>query len=157
MSVNKVIILGRLGQDPEIKKTNTGIAVTQLNVATSDRRKDANGQWVDSTEWHRVAVFGVTAENCAKYLRKGREVYLEGKIQTRKWQDKEGKDRYTTEILANIVHFVGGKGGESSDSSNFEGNNGSDYGDSHLAGSSRGVAALKVADEVGLDDDDIPF
>jgi single-strand DNA-binding protein len=114
MSVNKVMLIGNLGHKPEIKNTNSGMSVTTLRIATSDRRKDKQSdQWVDQTEWHSVVVFGSTADNCCKYLDKGRQVYVEGKLQTRKWQDKEGKDRWSTEVLANKVKFLGSKGGDS--------------------------------------------
>ena len=106
--VNKVIIIGNLGADPETRESKTGNAVGNLRIATNERRKNRDGDWVDHTEWHRVTVFGKTAENCEKYLSKGRQVYVEGRIQTRKWQDKEGNDRYTTEIVADQVRFLSG-------------------------------------------------
>lgn len=109
MGINKVILLGNLGRDPEVRYTAAQTAITQFSIATSERRKDQNGQWTDHTEWHNVVTFGKTAENCARFLRSGSQVYLEGKIQTRKWQDKEGRDRYTTQIIANTVQFVGGQ------------------------------------------------
>ena len=109
MSLNKAMLIGNLGADPELKYTPNQLAVTQLNVATSDRTKGADGNWTDRTEWHRVVVFGKTAENCCQYLKKGRSVFVEGKIQTRKWQDKEGRDHYSTEIIAHTVNFLGSK------------------------------------------------
>ena len=112
MSVNKVILLGNLGKDPELRYTAGQMAIASFSVATNERKKDQSGQWVDHTEWHNVVVFGKTAENCANFLKKGRQAYIEGSIRTRKWQDKEGKDRYTTEILANTVQFIGGAKGE---------------------------------------------
>ena len=111
MSVNKVMLIGNLGSKPELKTTNSGMSVTTLRIATSDRRKDKQtDQWVEQTEWHSVVVFGNTADNCGKYLDKGRQVYVEGKLQTRKWQDSEGRDRWSTEVLANKVKFLGSKG-----------------------------------------------
>lgn len=111
MSVNKVMLIGNLGQKPEVKTTHSGTSVTTLRIATSDRRKDKQSeQWVEQTEWHSVVVFGSTAESCGRYLDKGRQVYIEGKLQTRKWQDKEGNDRWSTEVLANKVKFLGSKG-----------------------------------------------
>lgn len=101
MSVNKAILLGRLGKDPELRMTSSQTAVCNFSLATTERTKEG-----DKTEWHNVICFGRTAEICSKYLAKGSQVYIEGKIQTRKWQDKEGKDRYTTEILANSVTFL---------------------------------------------------
>ncbi len=111
MAVNKVILIGNLGADPELRYTGNQTPVCTLKIATNERRKDASGNWTDHTEWHQVVAFGKTAENSSQYLQKGRQVFIEGKLQTRKWQDKEGKDRYTTEILANTVQFLGGGAG----------------------------------------------
>lgn len=108
-SVNKAIIIGNLGQDPELRYTASGAAVASLSIATNERWKDKDGNWQDRTEWHRVSVWGRTAENCGKYLAKGRSVYVEGRIQTRKWEDKEGQTRYTTEIVAQNVTFLSGE------------------------------------------------
>lgn len=108
-SVNRVIILGNLGQDPELRYTPSGAAVCNLNVATTDIRSDKDGQKQESTEWHRIVVWNKQAENCAKYLAKGRTVYIEGKLQTRSWEDKAtGQKRYATDIVAQTVQFVGG-------------------------------------------------
>ena len=109
MSVNKVILIGNLGRDPEIRTTAGGTSVGNLRIATTERRKDRDGNWTDHTEWHSVTVFGKTAENAGRFLKKGRQVYVEGRIQTRKWQDKEGQDRYTTEVVANDLKFLGGR------------------------------------------------
>ena len=111
MTVNKVILVGNLGQRPELRTTGSGLSVSSLRIATSDRRKGQDGQWTDLTEWHSVVVFGNQAENCAKFLDKGRQVYVEGRLQTRKWQDKEGKDRWSTEVIANTVKFLSSRGG----------------------------------------------
>ena len=108
MTVNKAILIGNLGADPEIRQANSGTSVGNLRIATSERVKRGE-EWVEETEWHRVTVFGRTAENCGKFLSKGRRVYVEGRIQTRKWTDKEGQDRYTTEIIARDVKFLGGQ------------------------------------------------
>ena len=110
MTVNKAILVGNLGRAPEVKTTAGGTSVCNLSVATSHRTKDRHGNWGEASEWHRVTCFGKTAENAGNYLKKGRQVYVEGRIQTRKWQDKEGRDRYTTEIVAFEVKFLGGKG-----------------------------------------------
>jgi single-strand DNA-binding protein len=110
-SLNKVMILGNLGQDPELRNTSSGKAVGTLRVATTDTWKDTAGQRQERTEWHTIVVWGRDAENCKQYLAKGRSVFVEGRLQTRKWQDKEGKDRYSTEIVADRVQFVGGGGG----------------------------------------------
>ena len=108
ISVNKAIILGRLGQDPELKHTSTGIAVANFTVATSESWTDKSGKKQDKTEWHRITAWGKTAELCAKYLSKGRQVLVEGSIETRSWEDKDGQKRYTTEVKARNVQFLGG-------------------------------------------------
>ncbi|MGB0638854.1 MAG: single-stranded DNA-binding protein [Myxococcota bacterium] len=116
MTVNKAILVGRLGQDPELRATGGGTPVTTLRLATTDRRKDRDGNWAEQTEWHSVVVFGRQAENIGKYCKKGKQLFIEGRIQTRKWQDRDGKDRYNTEIVADKVQFLGGRsdtGGES--------------------------------------------
>lgn len=111
--VNKMILVGTLGKDPEQRYLPNGKAVANLSVATSEQWKDKqSGEQQERTEWHRVSMFGRLAEIAAEYLRKGSQVYLEGKLQTRKWQDKEGKDRYTTEIVADEMQMLGGKRGE---------------------------------------------
>lgn len=107
MSVNKVIILGRLGQDPELKYTPGQMPVTNFTVATSESWADKSGQKQERTEWHRVVVWGKLAELCKQYLSKGRQVYLEGTLQTRSWDDKTGQKRYTTEIVAKTIQFIG--------------------------------------------------
>jgi single-strand DNA-binding protein len=109
MSVNKVILLGRLGQDPELKYTASGAAVCNFSLATSEAWTDKSGQKQEKTEWHRVVVWSKLAEVCNQYLSKGREAYVEGKLQTRSWDDKDGNKRYTTEINAVTVQFVGGR------------------------------------------------
>lgn len=109
--VNKAIIVGTLGKDPELKYMANGNAIANLSVATSEKWKDKNsGQQQEKTEWHRVSMFGAVAEIAGKYLTKGSQVYLEGKIQTRKWQDKDGQDRYSTEVIASEMQMLGGKG-----------------------------------------------
>ena len=110
--INKVILVGNLGADPETKYGPSGDAITNLRIATSESWTDKNtGQKQERTEWHRVVVFKKLAEICAEYLRKGSQVYIEGSLRTRKWQDKEGRDQYTTEIVANDMTMLGGKGG----------------------------------------------
>ena len=110
--VNKVILIGNLGQDPELRTTGGGTAVCNLRIATSRRRKDQqSGQWNDETEWHTVVCFGRTAENAANYLRKGRQVYIEGRLQTRKWQDRNGNDRWSTEVVTEELKFIGSHDG----------------------------------------------
>jgi single-strand DNA-binding protein len=110
--VNKVIIVGTLGKDPETRYMPSGSAVTNLRLATNEQWKDKQtGEQQERTEWHSIAMFGRLAEIAAEYLRKGSQVYIEGKLRTRKWQDKEGKDRYTTEIVADEMQMLGSKGG----------------------------------------------
>ncbi len=110
--VNKVIVVGNLGQDPETRYMPSGSAVTNLRVATNESWKDKQtGEQKDRTEWHSVAMFGRLAEIAAEYLRKGSQVYIEGKLRTRKWQDKDGNDRYTTEIIADEMQMLGGRSG----------------------------------------------
>lgn len=151
MAINKVILLGRLGKDPELRYTAQQNPVCNFTLATGERRKDASGNWSEHTEWHNIVTFGKTAQNCANFLKKGREVFVEGRIQTRKWQDKEGRDRYTTEIIAMNVQFVGGRGDSSGMTSS----------DMHSGGGM--PEGLQSADDIAaqaeasFDDDDIPF
>ena len=141
--VNKVILVGNLGQKPEMRYTATQTAVANLSIATTESWKDKeSGENRDKTEWHRVVFFGSLAEIAEKYLDKGSSVYVEGKIQTRKWQDKDGNDRYTTEVLGNQLTMLGTR--SSSDSSNQTDNSSSTPFPDGDSGE-------------GLSDDDIPF
>lgn len=140
MSVNKAIILGRLGQDPELRYTQSGQAVCNLSVATN-RKYTRDGKPVEEVEWHRVVAWGKQAENCEKYLSKGRQVYVEGRIQTREWEDKEGNRRWSTDIVAQNVTFL------SDGSSNSSGG----------PTKSRQRDDADDGYEVGFADDDIPF
>lgn len=108
MSVNKVILVGRLGQDPELRYTQSGTAVCNFSMATSEQWTDKQGQKQERTEWHRVVVWGKLGELCNQYLAKGRQAYVEGKQVTKKWQDQNGQDRYSTEVESNTVQFLGG-------------------------------------------------
>ena len=110
-SVNKVILIGNLGRDPELRYTQGGQGVANFTLATNERWRDKDGNNQERTEWHRIVVWGKTAENCAQYLQKGRSVYVEGRLQTREWEDKEGAKRQTTEIVAQNVTFLGGRDG----------------------------------------------
>jgi single-strand DNA-binding protein len=112
-SVNKVILIGNLGADPETRYLPSGDAVTNIRIATTEAWKDKSGEKQEHTEWHRVAFFGRLAEIAGEYLKKGSPVYVEGRLQTRKWQDKEGQERYTTEIRADRMQLLGGRGGGS--------------------------------------------
>ena len=105
--VNKVILVGRLGADPEVKAVSSWQNVAKLNLATSDNWTDQSGQKQERTEWHRIVAWGRLADLCGKYLSKGRQVYIEGRIQTRSWEDPQGAKRYTTEIVANTIQFLG--------------------------------------------------
>ncbi len=108
--VNKVILVGNLGRDPELRYTQNGTAVATLNMATSRRRKDQDGNYMDETEWHRVIAWAKTAEFCGNYLSKGHKIYVEGRLQTRKWTDQNGQDRYTTEVVAENLQSLTPKG-----------------------------------------------
>jgi single-strand DNA-binding protein len=113
--VNKVILVGNLGKDPDMKYTASGAAIANITVATSESWNDKQtGEKQEKTEWHRVVFFRRLAEIAGEYLRKGSQVYIEGKLQTRKWQDQNGQDRYTTEIVANEMQMLGSRGGEAS-------------------------------------------
>jgi single-strand DNA-binding protein len=154
MSVNKVILLGNLGKDPEVRYMTSGEAITTITLATSENWKDKSGEKQEKTEWHRVVFFGKLAEIAGEYLKKGRQVYVEGKLQTRKWQDKEGQERYTTEVVAKEMTLLGGKqnGGGS-----FEVVENKPAASS--SGSSPVPAKAAPAAKGGFDnfDDDIPF
>src|SRR5512140_3239028 len=150
-SVNKVILVGNLGADPELKYTPSNRPVCNLSVATNEVWKDKNGAKQERTEWHRVNVWGEQAENCQKYLAKGRMVYVEGRLQTRKWQDKEGKDRYSTEIVADRVTFLGGQG------PGAEGGPGASRGKRAWGDEAPAPAAADGPSGPPPSDDDIPF
>lgn len=158
MAINKVFLLGNLGADPELRYTSGQNAVCQLRIATTEKRKGADGNWTDHTEWHQVVVWGKQGENCKQYLAKGRQAFIEGRLQTRKWQDKEGNNRYSTEIVASNVQFVGGRGDSSSQASysqgSSQGNSMPDFGGDSMDDP---FASVKPADSISLDDDDIPF
>jgi single-strand DNA-binding protein len=109
-SLNKVMLIGNLGKDPEVRYTTSGTAVASFSIATSERFKNRSGEWEDRTEWHNVTLWGRLAEIAGEYLAKGKTVYIEGRLQTRKWQDRDGRDRYTTEIVADRMQMLGGKG-----------------------------------------------
>lgn len=161
MSVNKVILLGNLGKDPELRYTPQQLPVCRFSIATNERKKDQSGEWKDHTEWHNVVTFGRTAENCSKFLKKGRQAYIEGRLTTRKWQDKEGKDRYTTEIISDIVQFVGGRNSGMDSGSEPANDNILDTIPSAeslpRAANSGGSPGVAFDEPVTFDDDDIPF
>jgi single-strand DNA-binding protein len=148
MSVNKVILVGRLGQNPEVRYTPSGAAVANFSVATNESWMDKSGQKQERTEWHRVVVWGKLAELCNQYLAKGRQCYVEGRLQTRQWQDKDGQTKYTTEVQAQTIQFLGAGAGA-----------GTQTGDD--AGYSRGANSNSMntmpADGPSFTEDDIPF
>jgi single-strand DNA-binding protein len=157
-SVNKVILIGNLGRDPETRYTADGAAITNVSIATTRKYKDASGQQQEETEWHRVAFFGRLAEIAGEYLRKGRSVYVEGRLRTRKWTDKDGNEKYTTEIVAENMQMLGSR----------EGMGGADRGgdiDTSEAPAPRAGRpaarqtpdAAKSAPNIADMDDDIPF
>jgi single-strand DNA-binding protein len=146
-SLNKAMIIGRLGKDPDVRYTQSNTAVANLSIATSDRYKDKSGEWKETTEWHKVVAWGRTAEVCQEYLQKGSQVYIEGSIQTNKWEDKEGQTRYTTEIKARRMIMLDSRSGNGQASS----------------AASQNKASEPMSSNVDLDDnfddidDDLPF
>jgi len=157
--VNKVILVGHLGADPDMRYTPSGQGVCELRLATSESWNDKNGQRQERTEWHRIVVWGKRAEVCSKYLAKGRQVFVEGRIQTRTYDDKDGNKRYITEIIANDVQFLGGgrEGGAGGG-----GKGGRDDGpppppDGELGGYGGGSGGGGSGGGGGGPDDDIPF
>ncbi|WP_405241168.1 single-stranded DNA-binding protein [Lentisalinibacter salinarum] len=146
--INKVILVGNLGQDPDTRYMPSGSAVTNLRIATSEQWKDKQtGEQKERTEWHNVAMFGRLAEIAAEYLRKGSQVYIEGKLRTRKWQDKQGNDRWTTEVIADEMQMMGGRGG------------GGGGGSAPMSSQDSGPSGGNYPDSGGGEefDDDIPF
>lgn len=141
--VNKVILVGNLGNDPEMRHTPGGAGVCEFRLATNEAWTDKNGQKQERTEWHRIVVWGKKAEVCSKYLSKGRQVFVEGRLRTRTWDDKDGNKRYTTEVIANDVQFLGGAGGGGGRGGSDEPPPPSDFGGGFGGG--------------GGPDDDIPF
>ncbi len=156
MSVNKVILVGRLGQNPEVRYTPSGAAVANFSVATNESWTDKSGQKQEKTEWHRIVVWGKLAELCNQYLTKGRQVYVEGRMQTRQWQDKDNQTKYTTEVQAQTVQFLGGpsaSAGVSRDEAEMPGSMG-------IGQSSSGGAVARPQTQMAeptFTEDDIPF
>ena len=148
-SVNKVILVGNVGKDPEIKVASTGNAIATFSLATTDRTKDQTGNWTDRTEWHNLVAFARTAEIVRDYVKRGSKLYIEGRIQTRSWDDKDGQKKYRTEIIVGDLVLLSGRGeGESS-------------GNSSRSGSSYDQRSPAPADDIvqstEITDDDIPF
>src|SRR4029078_11103315 len=156
-SVNKVILIGNLGRDPETRYMPEGGAITNISIATTEKWKDKTGDMQEKTEWHRVAFFGKLAEIAGEYLKKGSQVYVEGRLQTRKWQDKDGQDKYTTEIVANVMQMLGSRQGMGGGDREAGGGGG---GERPQGSGSAKPAASKPAGKGGKFDDfedDIPF
>lgn len=149
MSVNKVILIGRLGQNPELRFTPSGAAVANFTLATNESWNDKAGQKQERTEWHRIVVWGKLAELCNQYLAKGRQAYIEGRLQTRQWQDKDNQTRYTTEVHANTVQFLGGQSA-SAGTSDYQSGASASSGPAPMGGES-GPAGPSFTE------DDIPF
>ena len=142
--VNKAILIGHLGADPELRQTKSGTAVATFNVATTERYNDRNGERQERTEWHRIVVWARLAEICNQYLTKGKQVYIEGRIQTRQWEDQSGNKRYTTEIVANNMTMLGRAGDSRSDVPS------QDFPSSDPVSQEKGSSG-------GADEDDLPF
>jgi single-strand DNA-binding protein len=141
-SLNKVMLIGNLGKDPEVRYTQAGTAVAGFSLATSERFKGKSGEWEEKTEWHNITLWGRLAEIAGEYLSKGKTVYIEGRLQTRKWQDRDGKDRYTTEIVGDRMQMLSGKGD----------------GAGRQGGGREAEQATQVNEEPAFNpDDDIPF
>ncbi|MBC8007765.1 MAG: single-stranded DNA-binding protein [Prolixibacteraceae bacterium] len=153
-SINKVILIGNLGRDPEVRYMPSGDAVANITIATTETWKDKAGEKQEQTEWHRVAMFGKTAEIAGEYLKKGSQVYIEGKLQTRKWTDKEGQERYTTEIRADRMQMLGSRSGGSERMAPPE-----DDAPPRSAAAAPAKKAAGTGKASGFDDleDDIPF
>jgi single-strand DNA-binding protein len=157
-SVNKVIIVGNLGRDPETRYLPSGEAVTNISVATTDTWKDkTSGEKKEQTEWHRVSFFGRLAEIAGEYLKKGSQVYVEGSLRTRKWQDKEGKDRYTTEIRADTMQMLGSRAGAGEARGGAAEPRGEPRSEPTSAPAKAGAPAKKPAGKFDDMEDDIPF
>lgn len=160
--VNKVILVGNLGKDPEVRYSASGSAVTNITIATSEQWTDKqSGQKQERTEWHRVVLFNRLGEIAGEYLRKGSQVYIEGSLRTRKWQDQSGQDRYTTEIVANEMQMLGGRSGAGSSGGAADYNN-QDFGGGRPAAAPQGGGRAAPAQPAGGSnfddfDDDIPF
>jgi single-strand DNA-binding protein len=151
--VNKVFLLGNVGKDPEIRTTPGGMTVASFSLATAERAKDAQGNWADKTEWHNLVAFQRTAEIVRDYVKKGTQVFIEGKIQTRSWDDKEsGQKKYRTEILINELSLLGGGAGRSEGSASS-----SSYSGSRPSATAAASAPSNDYADQGITDEDIPF
>jgi len=159
-SVNKVILIGHLGRDAETKFTPGGVAITKFSVATNRRWKDQQtGEWKDETDWANIVLF--KSENLANYLTKGKQIYVEGRLQTRSWDDKDGKKQYMTEVVAEDVVLLGGKGGGMDEGESSRPMRDEGFGQSQPVSMPRGAQRPKPAEDTsfdqGITDDDVPF
>ena len=154
--INKVILVGNLGRDPEVRYAQSGMAICKLSVAVTERVKDGDA-WKDQTEWFRVTVFGKTAENAGQYLQKGRQVYVEGRLKTDKYKDKDGVEKTSTEVIANTLQFLGGgAGGDRAPGAGGGGGGGGGGGPRPSGGGGGGNNDAPPASD-GFIDDDLPF
>lgn len=155
--INKVILIGNLGQDPELRYTGGGTAVCNMRLATNESYKDQSGQMVDKTEWHSVVAWSRLAEICGEYLKKGSQVYFEGSLQTRQWEDRDGNTRYTTEVKAREMMILSGR----ADGGGFDQGGGGSYGGQQQGGYQQRQPQRQPASQVAQDtfapDDDLPF
>lgn len=147
-SINRVLLLGNLGRDAEYTTTGSGMTIAKFSVATSSRRKGAGGQYEENTQWHRIVLFGQQGDRLRDYLKKGKQVYIEGRIDYRNWEDKDGNKRTSTEIIADRIQLMGGGGGGRS-RQDYDEESGPGYGDDLGAG--------RAPSPAGGDEDDIPF
>lgn len=152
VGVNKVILIGRLGADPEVRYTTNGGAVANFNLATNEAWTDKSGQKQERTEWHRIVAWGKLGELCGQYLSKGRQAFVEGKLQTREWTDKDGGKRYTTEIVAQAIQFLGSPGADRGQGAT-QGGGLSDFGSSQ----SNDFSSGRPEEGKGIADDEVPF
>ncbi|RYD81335.1 MAG: single-stranded DNA-binding protein [Sphingobacteriales bacterium] len=162
-SVNKVILIGRLGKDPEIRYTNDSTPVANFSIATSEYYKDKNGERQESTEWHNIVAWRQLAEISEKFLHKGKLVFIEGKLRTRSWEDKDGNKKYATEVVADNITMLGRKEDDEQGGNQGGGNYGNSNGKSNTGGSyqdnsrPQGAASTGKAADMQIDDDDLPF
>jgi single-strand DNA-binding protein len=152
-SVNKVILVGNLGRDAELKFTPSGFPISSFSLATTDRRKDKDNNWQEKTEWHRIKLLGKQAESLQDYLKKGKQIYVEGRLETRSWDDKDGQKKYMTEIIADRIQLLGGRG-EGGGGRSGGGRGGDDFDDYNEGGPGGSGGGSGPS---GLTDDDIPF
>jgi single-strand DNA-binding protein len=141
MSFNKIILVGNLGRDPELRYTTQGTPVCTFSMATNERRKDKTGEMQDQTTWFRITLFGRQAETASQYLQKGRQVYIEGRLRVDEWTDRDGKSRYTLEVVASDMHFIGSKGDEQP----------------YAERAATATASAGPMEQPDLSDDDVPF